>query len=56
MGNTADEKLRDILNGKLNIVQNRKRSESDNEDDYNDDENKMPEENGDQTCDTSEPD
>ena len=33
-----DEILRDILNGKLKIVQNKKRTESDNDDDEDDEE------------------
>ena len=52
-----DEILRDILNGKLKIVQNPKQPESDTEDDDDDDE-EMPEETGTPTkvYDTSERD
>ena len=50
-----DEILRDILNGKLRIVQNKKltETESEDEDDDDDDEEEMPEEAG-KTYDTSE--
>ena len=50
-----DEILRDILNGKLRIVQNEKHTEtvSEDEDDDDDDEEEMPEEAG-KTYDTSE--
>ena len=42
-----DEILRDILNGKLKIVQNKKRAESDTDDDDDDeDDEEMPEETG----------
>ena len=47
-----DQILRDVLNGKLKIVQNRKKSESDTEDDDGDDddnEEEKPEETGDRT-------
>ena len=49
------EILRDILNGKLKIVQNRKRAESDTENDDNDDDDdeEMPEDTGDRVYDTS---
>ena len=51
-----DEILRDILNGKLKVVQNRERTESDNDDDYDDeDDEELPEEIGTpKTFDTSE--
>ena len=47
--------MRDILNGKLKIVQNRKRAESDTENDDNDDDDdeEMPEDTGDRVYDTS---
>ena len=50
-----DEILRDILNGKLRIVQNKKQTETEteDEDDDDDDEEEMPEEAG-KTYDTSE--
>ena len=50
-----DEILRDILNGKLRIVQNKKQTETEtkDEDDHDDDEEEMPEEAG-KTYDTSE--
>ena len=53
-----DEILRDILNGKLIIVQNKKRTESDTDDDDDDgDDEEMPEETGTPTVyDTSERD
>ena len=42
-----DEILRDILNGKLKIVQNKKRAESDTDgDDDDEDDEEMPEETG----------
>ena len=49
-----DEILRDILNGKLKIVQNRKTSISESEDDDDDDDEEMPEEIGNRSYDTSE--
>ena len=49
-----DEILRDILNGKLKIVQNRKVSVSETEDEDDDDDKEMPEEIGSRTYDTSE--
>ena len=50
-----DEILRGILNGKLKIVQNRKKSDSETEDeDDDDDDEEMPEVTGDITYDTSE--
>ena len=49
-----DEILRDILNGKLKIVQNRKVSVSETEDEDDDDDEEMPEETGNRTYDTSE--
>ena len=49
------EILRDILNGKLKIVQNRKRSDSETEDKEDDDEiEEMPETTGNTTYNTSE--
>ena len=48
-----DEILRDILNGKLKIVQNRK-TDSETEDDDDDEDEEMPEETGNITYDTSE--
>ena len=52
-----DEILRDILNGKLKIVQNRnKKQEKDAEDDDDDDEEEMSEDTGDRIYDTSERD
>ena len=53
-----DEILRDILNGKLKIVQNKKWAESDTDDDGDDeDDEEMPEETGTPTVyDTSERD
>ena len=50
--------LRDILNGKLKIVQNKKQAESDTDDDHDDeDDEEMPEETGTVTVyDTSERD
>ena len=47
-----DEILRDILNGKLKIVQNRK-TDSKTEDDDDDEDEEMPEETGNITYDTS---
>ena len=38
-----DEILRDILNGKLKIVQNRKKTETDTEEEDNEDDEEMPE-------------
>ena len=50
-----DEILRDILNGKLKIVQNRKKSDSETEDEDDDDEDEeMPEVTRDITYETSE--
>ena len=49
-----DEILRNILNGKLKIVQNRKVSVSETEDEDDDDDEEMPEETGNRTYDTSE--
>ena len=49
-----DEILRDILNGKLKIVQNRKTSISESEDDDDYDDEEMPEEVGNRSYDTSE--
>ena len=49
-----DEILRDILNGKLKIVQNRKTSVSETEDEDDDDDEEMPEETGNRSYDTSE--
>ena len=50
-----DEILRDILNGKLKIVQNRKQTGSDTEEeDDDDDDEEMPEETGTKVYDTSE--
>ena len=49
-----DEILRNILNGKLKIVQNRKVSVSETEDEDDDDDEEMPEETGSRTYDTSE--
>ena len=49
-----DDILRDILNGKLKIVQNRKVSVSETEDEDDDDDEEMPEETGNRTYDTSE--
>ena len=49
-----DEILRDIQNGKLKIVQNRKVSVSETEDEDDDDDEEMPEEIGSRTYDTSE--
>ena len=49
-----DEILRDILNGKLKIVQNRKTSISESEDDDDDDDEEMLEETGNRSYDTSE--
>ena len=49
-----DEILRDILNGKLKIVRNRKVSVSETEDEDDDDDEEMPEETGSRTYDTSE--
>ena len=49
-----DEILRDILNGKLKIVQNRKVSVSETEDEDDDDDEEMPEEIGSRTYDTSQ--
>ena len=51
-----DEILRDILNGKLKIVQNRKMSMSETEDEDDDDDEEMPEETGNRSYDTSERD
>ena len=48
-----DEILRDMLNGKLKIVQNRK-TDSETEDDDDDEDEEMPEETGNITYDTSE--
>ena len=49
-----DEILRDILNGKLRIVKNRKTSISESEDEDDDDDEEMPEETGNRSYDTSE--
>ena len=49
-----DEILRDILNGKLKIVQNRKTSISESEDHDDDDDEEMPEEIGNRSYDTWE--
>ena len=49
-----DEILRDILNGNLKIVQNRKTSMSEIEDDDDDDDEEIPEETGNRSYDTSE--
>ena len=51
-----DEILRDILNGKLKIVQNRKTSMSETDDEDDDDDEEMPEETGNRNYDTSERD
>ena len=51
-----DEILRDILNGKLKIVQSRKTSVSEIEDEDDDDDEEMPEETGNRNYDTSERD
>ena len=51
------EILRDILNGKLKIVQNQKKNDSDTEDDDDDDDDEdLPEETGNRTLDTTERD
>ena len=50
------EILRDILNGKLKIVQNRKTSMSETEDEDDDDDEEMPDETGNRSYDTSERD
>ena len=50
-----DEILRDILNGKLKLVQNRRKADTDTEEeDDEDDDEEMPEAAGRQTYDTSE--
>ena len=51
-----DEILRDILNGKLKIVQNRKTSVSETEEEDDDEDEEMPEETGNRSYDTSERD
>ena len=49
-----DEILRDIVNGKLKIVQNRKTSVSETEDEDDDDDQEMPVETGNRSYETSE--
>ena len=49
-----DKILRDILNGKLEIVQNRRNTDTDTEEEDDDDEEEMPEATGKQTYDASE--
>ena len=49
-----DEILRDILNGKLKIVQNRKKTETDKEEEDDEDDEEMPETTERETYDTSE--
>ena len=49
-----DEILRDILNGKLKIVQNRKKTETDTEEEDDEDDKDMPETTERETYDTSE--
>ena len=49
-----DEVLRDILNGKLKIVQNRKKTETDTEEEDDEDDEEMPETTERETYDTSE--
>ena len=49
-----DEILRDILNGELRILKNRKTSISESEDEDDDDDEEMPEETGNRSYDTSE--
>ena len=49
-----DEILRDIRNGKLRIVKNRKTSMSESEDEDDDNDEEMPEETGNRSYDTSE--
>ena len=51
-----DEILRDILNGKLKIVQNRKTSVSETENEDDEDDEEMPEGTGNRSYDTSERD